>query len=78
LEVDVPSTRTRRKRQTRLKPIAQRLLGGEPIEQTESNGQELIGLKYFGWRDYAPDYELGKRLERLAHDELERWREGSL
>jgi hypothetical protein len=69
----MPTTRTRRKRQTQHKPVAQRLLDGLPIEQTDQNRQELIDLRYFAWRDYYPDLELGKRLEALAVGELARW-----
>jgi hypothetical protein len=71
----MPTTRTRRKRQTQHKPVAQRLLDGVPIEQTEENRQELISLRFFGWRDYFPDVELGRRLQGLAYGELQRWGE---
>lgn len=74
----MPTNRKRRKRQTAHKPIAQALLDGLPIEETGENRQELVALKYFGVRDYSPgDTELGKRLEGLAHDELQRWAEKS-
>lgn len=69
----MPTTRTRRKRRTVHKPVAQRLFDGLPIEKTEENRQELINLKYFGWSAYLPDIDLGKRLERLATGELTRW-----
>jgi hypothetical protein len=69
----MPATRTRRKRQTQHKPVAQRLLDGLPIEKTAANREELNEIKYFAWRDHYPDVALGKKLEGLAYGELERW-----
>ncbi len=71
----MPTTRQRRKRPTQATPVVDTLLAGDPVARTEENRLELVGLRYFGRHDYAPDHELGSKLEELAAGELERWKE---